>query len=95
MIASLPRADSPSADRYVREREGETAWTMHLRDGLEAGAGPSPTVLSQITEREHVSHQYGGRVPGEAKPFDPNARAWDEDLGAELPANFRMPNLDE
>ena len=32
VVAALPRADSPSAKRYVAEREGETAWTMHLSE---------------------------------------------------------------
>ena len=30
VVAALPRADSPSAERYVAERKGETAWTMDL-----------------------------------------------------------------
>lgn len=58
-------------------------------------------LAKQIGQREHVSNQYA---------FDPNARAWDEDMlpanfrkrpvrqpsyEDELPANFREPNLDE
>ena len=28
VIAVLPRSDSPSADRYARERQGLTGWTI-------------------------------------------------------------------
>mgnify|MGYP006092377669 CR=1 FL=1 len=87
VIAVLPRADSPSADRYVAEREGETAWTMHLSDaeltGTDKIALPNE-LANQIGQREHVSAQA-------ASVFDPNARAWDEDL----PANYIAPSLDE
>ncbi len=86
VIAVLPRADSPSADRYVRERDGETAWTMHRKEGgkrpKQASDVPAQ-VAAQISDREHISHS-----------FDPNARAWDEDNNAPTP-NYRGPRLDE
>ena len=89
VIAALPRADSPSAARYVAEREGETAWTMHLTEedyaSVEKVSLPTQ-VGAQIDAREHVS--------GQVQPaFDPTtARAWDQD---DLPANYRAPSLDE
>ena len=88
VIAALPRADSPSAARYVAEREGETAWTMNLGEGglrsVERVELPDALAL-QIDQREHAGAQV------EAPTYDPNSRAWDEDL----PANFRGPNMDE
>ena len=60
----LPRADSPSADRYVKEREGQTAWTMRLEDGAEVAVPEE--ILAQVTCAEHVSYQ-----------FNPNARQED------------------
>jgi len=90
VIATLPRDDSPSAKRYVAEREGETAWTMHLSDEAYSSSEkidlPSQ-VGAQISSREHV----GAQVDGPAT-FDPNARAWDQE---DLPANYRAPSLDE
>ena len=90
VVAALPRADSPSANRYVAEREGETAWTMQLSEeesiGVEKIALPDQ-LANQIGQREHVGAQ--AKMPAVA--FDPNARAWDESL----PANFKSPNLDE
>ena len=88
VVAVLPRADSPSAARYVAERQGETAWTMDLSDEESTGVGKialPDELTNQIGQREHVSAQAQPTV------FDPNARAWDEDL----PANFRPPSLDE
>ena len=94
VIAALPRDDSPSAARYVAEREGETAWTMHLTDDDEYDYSSGEKVQlpeqigNQINQREHVGAQL------QPSAFDPNARAWDED-NAELPANFKAPSLDE
>ena len=87
-IASLPRADSPSAERYVAEREGETAWTMHVKEGgskWDRGAIPDQ-VSAQIGQRQHLDLQ-----------FDPTkAREWDIDTGTDLPATpFKGPSLDE
>ena len=92
VIASLPRADSPSAERYLAEREGETAWTMHLSEEESIGVDriELPDALAkQIGQREHVGAQ-AERKP--MKAFDPNARAWDQD---DLPVNYRAPSLDE
>ena len=87
VVAALPRADSPSAKRYVAEREGETAWTMHLSEkdayGVEKLELP-PELARRIAQREHVGTQVA---------FDPNARKGDEDY--ELPSNYRAPSLDE
>jgi len=92
VIATLPRADSPSAARYVAERVGETAWTMHLSEresvGVEKIALPEQ-LAQQIGRREHVSAQAANAQPPTS--FDPNARAWDEDL----PTNYKAPSLDE
>ena len=96
--AALPRADSPSADRYIREREGETAWTMQLSEAdysrsVEKIDLPDE-VAKRISAREHVGTQVStaGAAAGAAgAAFDPNARAWDQ----ELPANFKSPSLDE
>ena len=62
-VAALPRADSPSAERYVKEREGQTAWTMHLQEGLLTLPGE---ILAQVEVGEHVDYQ-----------FNPNARMED------------------
>jgi len=88
VIAALPREDSPSADRYVREREGETAWTMHLDDDDLTVDLPSQ-LTNQITQREHVSSQVSLQRP--VVTLDPNARDWDE----ELPAGYKAPALDQ
>ena len=53
VVAALPRADSPSADRYVAERQGETAWTMELDDD----ALPEE-VVAQLQSSDHVSHTF-------------------------------------
>lgn len=95
VVAALPRADSPSADRYVREREGETAWTMHLTDGGGADKVDLPQQLAaQIAQRENVALQAVSQplAVSRASPaqLDPNARAWDQDL----PSNFKAPDLD-
>lgn len=100
VVAALPRADSPSAERYVREREGETAWTMHLTDELGVEKVDLPEQLAaQIERREHVALQAGmttnereaaAEAASRRASLDPNARAWDQ----ELPANFRAPDLD-
>ena len=84
VVAALPRADSVSADRYVSEREGETAWTMNLGDDDELKVLPDQ-VANQLTQRDHVSLQY---------KFDPNARAGDEDSPEPLPAKYVPPRLD-
>ena len=106
IIATLPRADSPSAARYVKEREGATAWTMHLNDAersFGAEIDLPNEITAQIGQRAHVDHTY-----------DPGARAWDQETPAqaqaaqaaadaavgadapgELPPNFRGPSLDE
>merc|ERR1712216_1031469 len=56
VVAALPRADSPSGDRYVAEREGQTAWTMNVSAG---GEVPLPEgILAQLRSSEHVSHQF-------------------------------------
>uniref|UniRef100_A0A7S4EV14 Uncharacterized protein n=2 Tax=Chrysotila carterae TaxID=13221 RepID=A0A7S4EV14_CHRCT len=81
VIAALPRADSPSADRYAQERQGETAWTMHLRDGPDDQPELPLVVQAQLQRRAHVSHQ-----------FNPNARQDDQDF---LPPNYSPPSLDE
>ena len=79
-IASLPRADSPSAERYVAEREGETAWTMHVKEGgskWDRGAIPDQ-VSAQIGQRQHLDLQ-----------FDPTkAREWDIDTVTDLTFSF-------
>ena len=81
VIAALPREDSPSAARYVAEREGETAWTMHL----DADELVLPMqVQQQLTQRDNVNLQ-----------FDPKARADDQDGPEPLPANYVPPRLDE
>jgi len=82
VIAALPRADSPSAARYVLEREGETAWTMHTVDGGEAYLPKE--VSAQVEQGEHVTYT-----------FDPNARAWDEIVADEAPPEYKPPRLDE
>ena len=64
VVAALPRADSPSAERYVAERKGETAWTMDLGDDVQLTiprGGPS------------------SRAPPPMRKFDPNARRDEED----------------
>ena len=86
VVAALPRADSPSAERYVREREGETAWTFHLGDDEDSRTSLPEQLAAQITQRDHVD--LSQRPP---LVFDPSARAWDE----QLPANFKEPSLDE
>jgi len=94
VIAALPRIDSPSAERYVREREGETAWTMHVLDEDSAETPQLPSQLAaQITQREHVSAQVDSVDKGKENVvrFDPSAREWDEDT---LPSNFKEPSLD-
>ena len=62
-VAVLPRADSPSAERYVKEREGQTAWTMHLQEGTQT---MPDEILAQVLVGEHVDYQ-----------FNPNARIED------------------
>ena len=98
VVATLPRADSPSAKRYVAEREGETAWTMNLSEkdmrSVEKVSLPDQ-VGAQIGLREHVSGQAttsGGTSWG---TFDPNARADDEGVSDVLPPNYKAPSLDE
>ena len=106
VIAALPRADSPSAARYVREREGETAWTMHLseEESISAQKPQLPSQLeAQISQREHVSAQVeaqevaaqvvagGGEEGVPIVKFDPSARRDDEDT---LPSNYKEPSLD-
>jgi len=82
VVATLPRSDSPSAERYVLEREGETAWTMHLTDG---GIEYLPEeITAQVEQGEHVYHT-----------FNPNARAWDEELSDEPPPEYKPPSLEE
>ena len=86
VLAALPRADSPSAERYVAEREGETAWTMDLGDD------------AQLTIPRAARPQ---RMPPPAMPFDPKARSEDEDTAVPiasdvaLPSNYLPPRLDE
>jgi len=81
VIAALPRADSPSAARYVQEREGETAWTM---DPGEPAENLPDTIVTQLEQRVHVSHQ-----------FDPNARSADQDLAAAIPPGDEVPLSDK
>ena len=92
VVASLPRDDSPSAERYVAEREGETAWTMHLSDAEMASVDKVDLPIqvgAQINDREHV----GAQVQVQ---FDPDARAWDQvGIEEDLPANYKAPSLDE
>lgn len=105
VVAALPRADSPSAARYVREREGETAWTMALEEEGE-GASRSPSkkaavpseVATQITERTHTDRTSPMTSPSHGVE-EPDARAWDEPDVPEnevlLPGNYKAPRLDE
>ena len=83
VVAALPRADSPSAARYVAEREGETAWTMHLADGGEDMYVPLE-ITAQLEQRDHVAHV-----------FDPNARAWDAENSDVPPPEYKPPSLQE
>ena len=54
-VAALPRADSPSAQRYVAERAGQTAWT---RD-CDGDAPPLPEeALEQLRASDRVSHTF-------------------------------------
>ena len=54
-VAALPRADSPSAQRYVAEREGQTAWS---RD-CDGDAPPLPEeALEQLRASDRVSHTF-------------------------------------
>ena len=85
VVAALPRADSPSAERYVAERKGETAWTMDLGDD------------AQLTIPRGVRPQ---STPPPMKAFDPNARREEEDTAvpigseAQLPSNYIPAPLD-
>ena len=96
VIAALPREDSPTAARYVREREGETAWTMHIKEGDLMPELPAQ-VRAQMEQKEHTPFT-----------FDPNARSADRcsidqplpvlDHAVtldELPAGYVPPQLDE
>ena len=58
MIATLPRADSPSAGRYVAERRGETAWTMEEAADGGVEALPEADCVAQQRMYEHVSHPF-------------------------------------
>ena len=74
--------------RYVREREGETAWTMDIDDSTRRPVGEVPAeVTAQVTDRENTRRVF------EIPKFDPGARAWDEDSA--LPPNYNPPSLDE
>eukprot|EP00966_Prymnesium_polylepis_P305605 7062169-Prymnesium_polylepis.1 len=56
VVAALPRADSPSANQYVAERRGQTAWT---RDGGEdVAALPEEGTVRLVQSSEHVSHLF-------------------------------------
>ena len=93
VVASLPRADSPSAEKYLKERDGETAWTMQLSEAELAGVDKvqlPEQMAAQIDQREHVALQAAAADTRPAARLDPSARAWDE----ELPSNYRAPDLD-
>ena len=88
-LAALPRADSPSAQRYVAEREGQTAWTRDCH-----GDAPPLTeeALVQLRSSDHVSHTFNpatarardlcaNELEGRAKsreiaPFQASLLAW-------------------
>ena len=54
-VAALPRADSPSAQRYVAEREGRTAWTRDCH----GDAPPLPEeALVRLRSSDRVSHAF-------------------------------------
>ena len=54
-VAALPRADSTSAQRYVAERAGQTAWTR----GCDGDAPPLPEeALEQLRASDRVSHTF-------------------------------------
>ena len=62
VVATLPRADSPSVDKYVAERQGKTAWTMDklmdAQGGVTLTAPPNDAVTVR-SSAEHVSlHVY-------------------------------------
>ena len=88
-VAALPRADSPSAQRYVAEREGQTAWTRDCH----GDAPPLPeAALEQLRSSDHVSHAFNpatarardlctNELEGRAKsraiaPFQASLLAW-------------------
>ena len=57
VVAALPRADSPSADRYVAEREGPSAWSTE-GDGADRGgqwAAPRPGEASPEARQRQAS----------------------------------------
>ena len=83
VVATLPRADSPSAERYAAERDGETAWTMRLDDDAPRPELPLE-IKAQLEERTHTNRH----------TFDPDAR-FDESAMVSLPPNYRPPSLDE
>ena len=74
VVAALPRADSPSAERYVAERKGETAWTMDLGDDV------------QLTIPRGGPSSMHPREPPPMRKFDPNARRDEEDTP--VPTNY-------
>ena len=61
-VAALPRADSPSAERYVKEREGQTAWTMQ-------GTIVPSEILAQVEVGEHVDYQFNPNARMEDVPL--------------------------
>ena len=67
VIATLPRADSPSAGRYVAERRGETAWTMEEAADGGVEALPEADCVAQQRMYEHVSHPFN---PAKARKRD-------------------------
>ncbi len=83
VVATLPRADSPSAERYAAERDGETAWTMRSDDDAPRPELPLE-IKAQLEERTHTNRH----------TFDPDAR-FDESAMVSLPPNYRPPSLDE
>ena len=64
---------------HLSEEESKGVEKINLPDQL----------ANQIGQREHVSAQLNGQYTGQAPSFDPNARAWDEDI-----PRFE-PSLDE
>ena len=80
VVAALPRADSPSAERYVAERKGETAWTMDLGDDV------------QLTIPRGGPSSMHPREPPPMRKFDPNARRDEEDTP--VPTNYIPAPLD-
>jgi hypothetical protein len=55
-IAVLPRSDSPSAERYKKERQGLTGWTMVPKKPID-DAGNSHRSYYSFAE---VEAEYGG-----------------------------------